>query len=224
MSDRRPIKVLLTGFGPFPGVHTNLSGDFLQEFEARFSPLGGDVQLRTEVLDTSWTATEDFARTVLPNHDPDIALHFGVHRRAGGFRIETRAQNRASPHADVDGKVFGKSCLMAEAPSALRSNLPASRLVQALLSRGLPASPSRDAGRYLCNMLLYLSLLQSKRNTGFRQTGFIHIPHIAAPSRHTPRTRARVFDMAALLEGAEVIVNQCVVHHRRNAQLQAGSS
>ena len=223
MSDRDPIRVLLTGFGPFPGVHSNLSGDFLEAFERRFSSVGEHVQLRTEVLDTSWTAPSDFARDELTDHDPHIALHFGVHRRAGGFRIETRAQNRASPHADVNGKVFGRSSLMPDAPSVLRSNLPAARLVQSLRARGLPAAPSQDAGRYLCNMLLYHSLLQSKDSSPARQTGFIHIPHVAAPVRHAPRKRGRVFDMATLLSGAEIIVNQCIIEHRRRRRMQTDS-
>ena len=218
MSDRRPIRILLTGFGPFPGVRSNLSGNFLEQFRACFSPIAPNVQLRTEVLDTSWTATAEFADTVLPDYDPHIALHFGVHRRADGFRIETRARNRAGPHADVDGKLFGKSQLMANAPAFLGSSIPAPKLVQSLRSRGLPAGPSQDAGRYLCNMLLYLSLLQSKEISSTRQTGFIHIPHVAGRARNAAQSKRRTFDMAALLDGAEIIVNQCIVEHRRVAR------
>lgn len=222
MSDREPIRVLLTGFGPFPGVRTNLSGDFLAQFETHFSPVADNVEVRTEIVDTSWTAAEEFVANNLAVYDPHIALHFGVHRRADGFRIETRARNRAGAHADVDGKVFGRAQLVSNTPPILRSNVPAAKLVQSLQSHGLPANPSQDAGRYLCNMLLYLSLLQSSESGRLRQTGFIHIPQFAGPSHHKTGARRSHFDMTTLLDGTKIIVNQCIVEHRRMVQTDGG--
>ncbi len=215
MTDQKPIRVLITGFGPFPGVRTNPSGKFLNLFEARFSPVARNVELRTELLPTSWMTAEQFVTGGLADFDPHIALHFGVHRHADGFRIETRARNRACAQADVDGKVFGKSELVKNAPTVLRSNVGAEKLVQSLQSRGLPARPSQDAGRYLCNMLFYLSLSQSRETGSPRQIGFIHIPPLASPAPNRRRRTQPVFDMKTLLDGAELIVNQCVVAHRR---------
>jgi len=213
MTDQRSIRVLVTGFGPFPGVRTNPSGQFLNLIETRFTPVSGNVDLRTELLPTSWMAAEEFANGCLADFDPHVALHFGVHRRAGGFRIETRAQNRACTQPDVDGKSFGSTELVKNAPTVLRSNIPAEKLVQSLQSRGLPAQPSRDAGRYLCNMLFYLSL--SRETSSPRQIGFIHIPPLASPAANRYRRNQPLFDMKTLLDGAELIVNQCIVAHRR---------
>lgn len=215
MSDLASIRVLVTGFGPFPGVRTNPSGDFLRQFEARSTPVARDVDVRTELLPTSWTAAEQFVAEGLAAFDPHVALHFGVHRRAGGFLIETRARNHASPHADADGQRFGKSELVRNAPAVLRSNIPAETLVRSLRSRRLPARPSRDAGRYLCNMLLYLSLFRSSEMNVPRHAGFIHIPPLGRPVANGSRRDQPIFDMKMLLDGAEIIVNHCIVAHRR---------
>lgn len=218
MTDQDPIRILLTGFGPFPGVRTNPSGAFLKHFATGFSPVSRNVTLRVEMLATSWTGVEAFVAGALADYNPHIALHFGIHGRADGFRIETRARNRAGPHADVDGKQFGKNRLVADAPPLLHATLPAHKLVHSLRSRGLPANPSHDAGRYLCNMLLYLSLKQAGETTGPRQTGFIHIPQIADAGRRKSGKKDARFDMVTLLEGAEIIANRCIVAHRRLAR------
>ena len=112
MTDHETIRVLVTGFGPFPGVRTNPSGEFLDLFKTCFSPVAPNVDLRTELLPTSWTMAEQFVSGALTEFDPHIALHFGVHRRAEGFRIEMRARNHACGQADVDGNRFVKSELV----------------------------------------------------------------------------------------------------------------
>ncbi len=221
MTGHDSIRILLTGFGPFPGVRANPSGEFLDRFATGFSPVAPNVELRVETLATSWTGVEAFVTNTLADYDPHIALHFGVHRRADGFRIETRAHNRAGRHADVDGKLFGRNKLIADAPPRLHANIPVHKLVHSLQSRGLPAASSQDAGRYLCNMLLYLSLNQAGETSGPRQTGFIHIPHIVEPAHHGRRGKQARFAMTALLEGAEIIANRCIVGHRRLARTAA---
>ncbi len=223
MNNRPPIKILLTGFGPFPGVHSNPSGEFLKQFEERFSRDTRDITLRTDVIPTSWTAAERFVSGPLVEFDPDIALHFGVHRGAAGFRIETRADNCASSHADADGKMFKNSQLVKGGPAALRAGIPAEKLVHALRGRCLPAVTSANAGRYLCNMLLYLSLNQARIDSRIRQTGFIHIPPLARVSGGRSHGKRLVFDMPTLLDGAETITERCISRHAHAIRTQRPS-
>lgn len=55
-------------------------------------------------------------------------------------------------------------------PAALRVPFDAARLAALARGLGVACSPSRDAGDFICNETLYLSLLMDRR------AAFIHLP------------------------------------------------
>lgn len=205
MAHQHPIKVLVTGFGPFPGIHDNPSGDLVRRIKQERLRLPQDITLHATIIPTSWAVVEQFVQKDLAEFDPDIALHFGVSSRAHGFRIEQVARNTASTAADCERKTFGRPHLANGGSPILHASIDAERTAQRLRKRGLEACASRDAGRYLCNMLLYLSLNQLLECRSVRQTGFIHIPPLKGSSHH-----AAVFDIADLLTGVRTIINHCI--------------
>ena len=83
-----PIRLLVTGFGPFPGVRDNPSERLVRRIAAsrRLRRIPGD--LRTAVLPTAWEPVRLATPQLLAEHDPELVLHLGVHTRADGFRIE----------------------------------------------------------------------------------------------------------------------------------------
>lgn len=205
MDNPGAIIVLVTGFGPFPGVQSNPSGALIELIRRGQYRTPSGINLETAIIPTSWDAVQDFVDRELTDINPDIALHFGVSSRAKGFQIEQLARNTASTMADYDGKTFTGSCLVHSAPPTLRSSYDAPALVQQLQQRGLPAQTSRNAGRYLCNMLLFMSLLRARTSGNPGQCGFIHIP---------PLTRG-IIGMSELVLGLDVIIRHCVQRHRR---------
>jgi pyroglutamyl-peptidase len=178
--------------------------------DARRERFAADVELRTAIIPTSWEAAVQFAHGTLANFDPDIALLFGIHHQASGFRIEKRARNFTGTQADNDGKRRSNSRLAANAPHILHATLNADKLATCLLLRNLPAATSTDAGGYLCNALLFLSLNQGVSRPRIRQTGFIHIPPLATPLR----AKFGRFDKNTLIAGTEAIIDHCVGTHR----------
>jgi pyroglutamyl-peptidase len=60
-----------------------------------------------------------------------------------------------------------------------RARFPATEIVATLRRAGFPSRLSNDAGDYLCNAALYLSLAASRA----RQIGFMHVPRLAKPRR-----------------------------------------
>ena len=96
MPDPTPIRILVTGFGAFPGVMSNPSEALLGWIGQRLGRLPGDATLETALIPATWEAVERLTSQLLANFDPDIALHFGLHRRAAGFRVETLARNCAT--------------------------------------------------------------------------------------------------------------------------------
>ena len=206
----KKIKVLITGFGPFPGMHLNPSEKLLRWIEKRHIPRSHDIQLKTIVIPTTWSAVEQFSSQTLAKLDPDIALHFGVHSRAAGLCIETLARNCTCTQADAMGRVSPRHCVKDHAPQTLKSTIGTAKLITELRARGLPVHNSTNAGRYLCNALLFASLYQSRKRTSPRQTGFIHVPPL----------NVRGMNKNALLKAAVITISHCVSCHTRKTLMR----
>jgi pyroglutamyl-peptidase len=190
------VRVLITGFGPFPGAPVNPSGWLAEALSERFSVVAGE--LHTRVLPTEWEAVEGLARRLHQTIQPHVTIHFGLNQSAKGFRIERSAHNRASPRADASGGQPRDRVILAQGPERLDSSLPASALSAHLRQRGVPAVSSRSAGRYLCNFLYYLSLDCAARQKSASAVLFVHIPPFAAHGGPMAE--------ATLLGGAEAIL------------------
>lgn len=205
MDSAGAIRVLVTGFGPFPGVPSNPSGALIELIRRGQYRTPSGINLETALIPASWEIVPNYVDREMVRTNPDIALHFGVSSRAKGFQIEQLARNTASTMADCNGMTYIRSCLVRSAPPTLRSSFDAQALAQKLRQRGLPAQTSRNAGRYLCNMLLFKSLLRAQASGNPAQCGFIHIP---------PLTRGYI-GMSELVSGLDIILRHCVQRHRR---------
>ena len=165
--------VLLTGFGPFPTVPVNATMRLLPALAAAARHAFPDVRFATAILPTEWRAAPDHLDALLATHDPDIALHFGVSRRARGFEIERRGRNLCAGQ-DTAGEQPPSQVLQATGPDLNPVDLPAAQIIARLRRRGIAAHASWDAGQYLCNALLYHSLARGR--TTSTRSAFIHIP------------------------------------------------
>lgn len=204
----RPVQLLVTGFGPFPGVRDNPS----ERLVGRLATDPGlrrcsQFDMRTAVFPTEWQSVKARAPKLLTMHDPDVILHFGLHERASGFRLEQRARNHMGMLPDACGRRGNGSAIVSGAPRALRSTGPAEGLVSHLRAVGLPAELSMDAGRYLCNMLLYLSLLHAHAADRPCTVQFVHIPRVETPGR---RQSGRTMTTAELDAGVAALIKACV--------------
>lgn len=168
--------ILLTGFGPFPGIPANATSVLVPLLTDKARKAFPGFRIVGEVLPTEWIAAPERLARLLETHEPDLALHFGVARGARGLEIEVRAHNVCRNAQDAAGTLPESAAILAEGPARLPSRLPAAHVVRRLRARGIPAFISRDAGSYLCNALLYHSLLAASRHGNARRVGFVHIP------------------------------------------------
>ncbi len=167
--------IVVTGFGPFPGVPVNATMRLVPELAQVAASAFPDVRIVTEVLATEWLSAPQRLDRLLAEIAPDIVLHFGVSSRARGFEIETRARNYCQPSPDASGLLPPAPSLREGGAEAMAASLPVQHLVARLRRRGIAAFVSRDAGAYLCNALLYHSLCCAGQAQG-RRVGFIHMP------------------------------------------------
>jgi pyroglutamyl-peptidase len=168
------LRVLLTGFGPFPGVLENPSARLAEALATRSEGL--ECELHSQVLPTEWEAVATLAPALCETLQPHVMIHFGLSERAKAFRIERSAHNRTAPRTDARGALPSSGVILAQRPDRLDTRLPAGVFAAHLKARRLAAAPSSSAGRYLCNFLYYLSLDWSARQVTPPLALFVHIP------------------------------------------------
>lgn len=179
----RPVDLLITGFGPFPGMPRNPSAVLARRL-GRSSRLRLAVGhgLRVRVLDTTYAAIETQLAPALAE-GPCAVLMLGVASRAKRIRVEMQACNRASRFLpDASGRPSARLTLDPGGPAARHGGV-AARALAILRRHGLAAARSRDAGRYLCNASYFRALGEPY------PVLFVHIPPV--PSAKRPRDRAR---------------------------------
>jgi pyroglutamyl-peptidase len=179
-------RVLITGFGPFPGVKENPSA-WLAEALAEHGPPEFDAELHARVLPTEWRAAE-LMPGLYASLQPHVMIHFGVDRRAKALRIERFAHNRTARRADAAGALPASAMIAPEGPDRYATELPAAALAAHLRNCGLPAVTSRSAGNYLCNFLYYHSLSWARQQGDACLALFMHIPPPNSPGPFSDET------------------------------------
>lgn len=157
--------VLVTGFGPFPGVPENPS----EIIVARLAPVAG-ARLRRRRLATTWAALADLDPAIAGVR---VAVHVGVAPRAQRLRIETVAVDHSDAAPDADGRLPDRD---AGSGAVRRTRAVAAALVEAARRAGTAAGPSGDAGRYLCNAVYWRSLAAASRAARPHLSVFVHVP------------------------------------------------
>jgi pyroglutamyl-peptidase len=199
--------VLITGFGPFPGMPVNASMRLLRELAQRAPHQFPGVRFATALLATEWRDTPQRLERLLWDSAPDLVLHFGVSPRARGFEIEARARNACVALPDASGAWPSGVVLEARGCEHVPASLPVRHIVARLRRVGLPAFLSRDAGAYLCNAALYHSLRLARADPR-RRVGFIHIPASLARPRGGGATGPLNWEQATA--GAIEVIAACL--------------
>lgn len=212
---RAPRTVLLTGFGPFPGVPENMSMRVVEALAFRARRLHPGHHIVTAELPTEWNAGTQWLTHLIDTHQPTLSLHFGVSKRAEAIVVETRARNTCAA-IDAAGAAPCEDRLDPEGPDERAATVPAARIVARLKSAGLPAHLSSDAGQYLCNAILFhaLGLHAQSRLPG--QAGFIHLPQNLGHARwpQLPLRRRLALDVDRAVAGASIALATCLARHR----------
>lgn len=180
------IRLLLTGFGPFPGAPVNPTGPLIRALKRKLQSRAG-IQVDTHVFRTTYGAVDRELPRLLARKKPDTLLMFGLATRSRGLRVETQARNRISRHPDASGVMPDRHRIAAGAPRTLPIRGPKATLLRAAKSGTLPARLSVNAGDYLCNYLYWHALEASKRDGGPSRAVFIHVPPLDEPK--VPRSK-----------------------------------
>lgn len=174
----RPLRILLTGFGPFPGAPENPTGPLVKALARAFRK--GPERISIHIFKTTYAAVDRDLPRLLTKHRPDVLLMFGLAANSRGLRVETRARNRIARVPDASFVVPKSRVIEAGAPASLSIRAPKAALLRAARSCGVSARISVNAGDYLCNYLYWRALQAARNSSGPRLAAFIHVPVLSA--------------------------------------------
>ena len=192
------MRVLLTGFEPFPGVTVNPSGEAVARIAAS---RGMEPRLAAWVLpvlwDRTWTTFED--RLAASGFEPDVIIHVGVSRTADAVTYERFALNWRKG-MDAGDVTTTEGPILDGAPHARMATLDLSRVLGALETTDRPAVTSCHAGTYLCNALLYRSLHAQAIGARVADVGFLHVPPLPAEGDPAPALDRLTTELTAIVD------------------------
>lgn len=168
-------RLLITGFPPFAGRPVNPTQQLLQAIDTGQLRLPSEALVRTALLPVEYAAIGPAFDQHVTEFQPDDVLAFGVGHRDDLLHLEQVAINwsRAAIPDNAGVIRLGEPVVMS-GPAYLLSTLPLSKISQALQRAGISARLSTDAGRFLCNQLLFHGLWRAGAPARYRM-GFVHV-------------------------------------------------
>lgn len=171
------LRILVTGFGPFPGAPENPTGRLVRGLVREKRP---GVTVKAHVFATRYRTVDRALPRLLKSFKPDALIMFGLATRSRAIRVETLARNRISHHPDAGGFTRGPCAIDAASQHSIKVRAPAAALLRAVKRTGLPARLSRNAGDYLCNYILWHATRAAKEPQAPKLAAFIHVPPLSA--------------------------------------------
>ena len=184
MGDR--LRILVTGFGPFPGAPYNPTMPLVERLLRLRRPAFDDIELSSHIFHVTYATVDRELPQLLAKKLPHALLMFGLADRTAHLRIETRARNAVTTiFPDADGTRVGKGSIAGDCDAQMFGPHTA-KLLRAALSTGIDARASRDAGAYLCNYLSWRAIEATRSENGPRLAAFVHIPLLARDGAARP--------------------------------------
>lgn len=208
------LTLLVTGFGPFPGAPTNPSSAIVEALERaparRLARLG--VRLVTARLPVVFAELPAALGALIAETSPDAVLHIGLAGRRTKIGVELQARNRLTRlFPDAARALPAARHVVARGEALRRARLPVTEL-----ARVLGAEISRDAGAYVCNQTLYLTLGED-----IPLVGFVHIPRPRGrrPLERVETARIPLQHMTGGMEEALIVI----AREARRALMRGGA-
>jgi pyroglutamyl-peptidase len=207
------LRILITGFGPFPGAPFNPTMPLVDRLTELRRPALDDVALSGHIFHVTYSTVDRELPQLIAERRPHALLMFGLASRTSYLRIETRARNAVTTHLpDADGNRAENSSIV-RAADALVFGPHTASLLRAARATGIDARLSRDAGAYLCNYLSWRAIEATRQVGGPALASFVHVPLVARD--RAMREGASGITLEQLVDAGEAILMEMVKLVRR---------
>jgi pyroglutamyl-peptidase len=204
------LRILVTGFAPFPGAPFNPTMPLVKRLTALRRPAFSDVELIGHIFHVTYLTVDRELPELIGRHRPHALLMFGLADRTAHVRIETRARNAVTtrfPDADRNRARKGS---IASGAGAMMFGPHTAKLLRAAAATGIDARPSRDAGSYLCNYLSWRAIEAVGSGKGPRLAAFVHIPLLRREGAFQGKGAAPRVTLEGLVDAGEAMLLEMV--------------
>jgi pyroglutamyl-peptidase len=211
------LRILVTGFGPFPGAPYNPTQALVARLTRLRRPAFADVELSSHIFPVTYKAVDRELPLALQQHKPHAILMFGLAGRTKYLRIETRARNAVTTlWPDADHTRVRKGSIAGDA-DAMTFGPHTAKLLRAASGTGIDVRASRDAGSYLCNYLSWRAIEATCGDGGPRLAAFVHVPPLARDAARQRKGAAHRVTLEELADAGEAMLLEMVRLARRAA-------
>ena len=208
MTDK--LRILITGFGPFPGAPYNPTQPLVARLLRLRRPALSEVELSGHIFPVTYKAVDRDLPALLAKHRPHALLMFGLASRTSHLRIETRARNAVTTlWPDADHTRVRKGSIAGNA-DAMMFGAHTAKLLRAADGTGIDARASRDAGSYLCNYLSWRAIEATCGDSGPTLAAFVHVPLLARHAEARRKGAAPRVTLEQLVDAGEAMLLETV--------------
>jgi pyroglutamyl-peptidase len=204
MSDR--LRILITGFGPFPGAPFNPTPALVARLLSLRRPALSDVELTGHIFHVTYATVDRELPQLLAKHHPHALLMFGLAGRTPFVRVETRARNAVTTRFPDADRTRARKGSIAGGADALMFGPHTAKLLRAAAGSGIDVRASRDAGSYLCNYLSWRAIEATDKNHGPALAAFVHVPLIARDGAPQRKGATHRITLDQLVDAGEAIL------------------
>ena len=178
--------LLLTYFGPFPGVPVNPTVALAEGAVQALNTARPDLRVVARELPVSYDGSSTALRTALQEVQPDALISLGVAVGRDVVSLEQVAINLDSAGIeDNDGDRRCDEPIVPDGREAYFSSLPVRASYERLRAAGEPVEISYTAGTYVCNHVFYEGQRISRELGLSIPAGFVHVPATRADGEET---------------------------------------
>ena len=166
-------RLLITGFAPFGGDGVNPAW---QAVSALPEQVGAWTLVKRQVP-VSFRAAPAAVAAAIEAAAPEAVLMIGLAAGRAAVTPERQAVNEKTARIpDNEGDRPQNEPVIPGGPEVLCSTLPVEDMAQAIAAAGVPGRVSEDAGRFVCNALLYSTLYALEQADAPIPAAFVHVP------------------------------------------------
>ena len=166
-------RLLVTGFAPFGGDKVNPSWQAVRALP----DVVGVWELYKKELPVTFCGAPKALLAAMAEAEPDAVLMVGLAGSRGMVTPERQGVNEIVARIpDNEGNQPNNEPVVPGGPEILYSTLPVEDMTEAIEALGIPARLSENAGRFVCNALLYSVLYELERSEDPVPAAFVHVP------------------------------------------------
>jgi pyroglutamyl-peptidase len=207
------LRILITGFRPFPGAPWNPTQPLVARLTKLRRPAFSDVHFSSHIFPVTYRAVDGELPELLKKHRPQALLMFGLAGRTAHVRVETRARNAVTMLWPDAAQTHQRKGFIGLGPDATMFGPHTAKLLRAARATGIDARASRDAGAYLCNYLSWRAIEAVGTNNDLQLAAFVHIPLLARDGAAIRKGTSRI-TLEELVDAGEAMLLETVKQAR----------